>query len=114
VSGPEHTDTLIARASLAYWTGDAGDPAAARDMYPALLPLQEREYGQEHPATLTCRGNLAEWTRHAGDMAAARDMFGALLPVVERVVGAEHPDTLSVWMLGGWTTERDDHRNTTV
>ena len=37
--GPEHLDTLNTRASLAYWTGAAGDPAAARDQYAALLPV---------------------------------------------------------------------------
>ena len=38
VLGPEHPDTLAARASLAYWTGQAGDAAAARDQFAALLP----------------------------------------------------------------------------
>ncbi len=28
--GPEHPHTLMARHELAYWTGQAGDPAAAR------------------------------------------------------------------------------------
>jgi hypothetical protein len=29
--GPEHPDTLVARASLARWTGEAGDAAGAHD-----------------------------------------------------------------------------------
>jgi hypothetical protein len=33
--GPEHPDTLAARLDLAYWTGMARDPAAARDQYAA-------------------------------------------------------------------------------
>ena len=40
VSGPEHPDTLTARANLARWTGEAGDPAAARDLFAALLPVR--------------------------------------------------------------------------
>ena len=63
--GPGHPDTLTARANLARWTGEAGDPAAARDQYAALLPAIERVCGPEHPATLTARANLAYWTRQA-------------------------------------------------
>ena len=38
VLGPEHPDTLRARADLARWTGEAGDAAGARDQFAALLP----------------------------------------------------------------------------
>ena len=93
--GPEHPDTLTARHNLARWTGEAGDAAAARDQFAALLPVRERVLGPEHPDTLTARGNLAYWTGEAGDAAAARDQFAALLPVRERVLGPEHPDTLA-------------------
>jgi hypothetical protein len=37
VSGPQHPDTLTASEGLACWTGEAGNPAAARDQYAALL-----------------------------------------------------------------------------
>lgn len=40
--GPEHRDTLDARHNLAYWTGMAGDAAAARDMMEELVPAYER------------------------------------------------------------------------
>ena len=93
--GPEHPDTLTARANLAYWTGQAGDAAAARDQYATLLPIHERVLGPEHPDTLTARGNLADWTGQAGDAAAARDQYATLLPIHERVSGPEHPDTLT-------------------
>jgi hypothetical protein len=33
VLGPEHQDTLAARHTLALWTGEAGDPAGARDQF---------------------------------------------------------------------------------
>ncbi len=59
VLGPEHPDTLAARGNLARWTGQAGDPAGARDQYAALLPVHERVLGPEHPDTLAARGNLA-------------------------------------------------------
>ena len=54
--------TLIARGNLARFTGEAGDPAAARDQYTALLPTIEEVLGSTHPATLTTRANLAQWT----------------------------------------------------
>jgi hypothetical protein len=65
VSGAEHPDTLAARANLAYWAGEAGDAAAARDQFAALLPVRERVSGAEHPDTLTARANLAYWTGQA-------------------------------------------------
>ena len=105
--GPEHPDTLAARGSLAYWTGEAGDAAGARDQYAALLPVVERVLGPEHPDTLAARGNLAGWTGEAGDAAGARDQFAALLPVRERVSGPEHPDTLTARAnLAYWTGRR--------
>ena len=92
--GPEHPDTLTARANLALWTGKAGDAAGARDGYAALLPVRERVLGPEHRYTLMVRANLAYYTGEAGDAATARDELAALLPVRERVLGPEHPDTL--------------------
>jgi hypothetical protein len=58
--GPEDRGTLTARGiGLARWTGEAGDPAGARDQSTALLPIQERVLGPEHPEILTTRANLA-------------------------------------------------------
>jgi hypothetical protein len=62
VLGPEHPDTLRVRHNLARWTGEAGDAAAARDQYAALLPIRERVLGPEHPDTVTTRASLAVWT----------------------------------------------------
>ena len=92
--GPEHSDTLSARYYLAYWTGEAGDAAGARDQFAALLPIRERVQGPEHPGTLATRHELSRWTGHAGDAAGARDQFAALLPIRERVQGPEHPGTM--------------------
>ena len=57
--------------ALARWTGEAGDPVAARDQFAALLPVRERVLGPEHPRTLTTRANLAYWTGQAGDSGTA-------------------------------------------
>jgi hypothetical protein len=107
--GPEHPDTLVARANLAYWTGEAGDAAAARDQFAVLLPIQEQVMGPEHPRALADRGGLAIWTGAAGDAAGARDQLAVLLPIEERVLGPEHPDTVSTrHNLARWTGEAGD------
>jgi hypothetical protein len=58
-------DTLTARANLASWTGEAGDPAAARVQFAAMLPVIERVLGAEYPSTLAARANFARWTTRA-------------------------------------------------
>ena len=109
VYGPEHLETLIARANLARWTGDAGDSAGARDEFSALVPAIERVLGPDHPDTLTACGHLAYWTGQVGDPAGARDQFAALLPIRVRVLGPEHPDTLTFRTnLARWTGEAGD------
>jgi Tetratricopeptide repeat len=107
--GPEHRDTLIARANLAYWTGEAGDAAEARDQFAALLPTQEQVMGRDHRQTLTDRGGLAYWTGQAGDAAGARDRFALLLPTQKWVLGDEHPDTVTTrHHLARWTGQAGD------
>ena len=87
--GPEHPYTLHERADLAFFSGRAGDFAAARDQYAALLPVVERVFGPEQPDTLRIRTNLAGNTGRAGDAAGACDQYAALLPVMQRVLGPE-------------------------
>ena len=64
--GPTHPDTLTARANLARFTGEAGDPAAARDQYTALLPTIEEVPGSTHPDTLTARAESRPLHRGGG------------------------------------------------
>ena len=102
--GPDHPDTLKTRNNIAGFTGEAGEPAAARDLYHALLPDQERVLGPDHPDTFTIRNNIAIWTGNAGEPAAARDLLRALLPDQERVLGPDHPNTLRTrFNIAGWT-----------
>jgi hypothetical protein len=93
----------------AYWSGEAGDAAGARDRFAALVPVLERVVGAEHPDTLTARHNLAYLTGAAGNVVAARDQFASLVPVRERVLGSEHPNTLtSRHNLAHWTAAAGD------
>jgi Tetratricopeptide repeat len=107
--GPEHPDTLAARAYVAIWTGEAGNAAGARDLFAALLATYERVVGIEHPDTLTTRHNLATWSGRAGDAASARDQLAALLPIRERLQDPEHKNVLSTRAeRGHWAGEAGD------
>ena len=108
-AGPEHPGALATRSELAYSVGQAGDAAAARDQFAALLPVAERVLGPEHPDTLVNRHNLANFAGYAGDAPAARDQFAALVRVRERVFGADSPDTLVArFNLAFWTGRAGD------
>ena len=39
-------DTLATRGNLARWTGEAGDVAAARDQFAALLPVMSGSWAR--------------------------------------------------------------------
>ncbi|MFI2764332.1 tetratricopeptide repeat protein [Streptomyces echinatus] len=61
VLGPDHPDTLTARANLALWRGEAGDPDGAAAAQEELLAARLRLLGPDHPDTLTAQENLAYW-----------------------------------------------------
>ena len=108
-AGPEHPGALATRSELAYSAGQAGDAAAARNQFAALLPVAERVLGPEHPDTLVNRHNLANFAGYAGDAAAARDQFAVLLRLRERVFGPDSPDTLTArFNLAYWTGRSGD------
>lgn len=109
VYGPDHPTTLMTRYNVAFWTGDAGDPAAARHQLGELLPIVERLHGPDHDLTLAVRGSLAANTGEAGDPAAARDQYRTLLSIREKRLGDEHDDTLTTLdLLAHWTGEAGD------
>ena len=98
-----------ARFELGRWTRHAGDPAAAKEQFDALLPELERDLGPEHPDTLRTRGWLADLTGDVGEPATARDLFAELVPVDKRVLGPEHEETLAASRnLATWTGEAGD------
>jgi hypothetical protein len=108
-AGPEHPGALAAQSELAYSAGQAGDAAAARDQFAALLPAAERVLGPEHPDILINRHNLANFTGYAGDAPAARDQFAALFRIRERIFGADSPDALVArFSLAYWTGRAGD------
>ena len=107
--GPEHPDTLTARANLAYWTGEAGDAAGARDQFAALLPIERagpRPRAPGHPGRPRITSPAGPGRRGCGRgprpvrRAAAGPRAG---------LGAEHPDTLATrGNLADWTGQAGD------
>ena len=93
--GPDHPHTLTTRANLAYWLGEAGQPAQAADQFRDLLNDFLRVLGPDHPDTLTTRGNLARWLGEAGQPDQAAAQYRDLLADYLRVLGPDHPDTLT-------------------
>ncbi|WP_406499104.1 tetratricopeptide repeat protein [Streptomyces sp. NBC_01604] len=94
--GPDHLDTLTARAHLAWWRGEAGDAAGAADAHAELLQHAPQVVGPDHHGILTTRAHFAHWRERAGDLAGAADAFAELLADRNRVLGPDHPDTLDV------------------
>ena len=91
-----HPDTLIiGGGNLAYYLGEAGQPAEAAAQFRELLDDFLRVLGPDHPDTLTTRANLADWLGEAGQPAQAASQFRELLADRLRVLGPDHPDTLT-------------------
>jgi hypothetical protein len=96
LQGPDHRQTLIARAQFARWTGQNGDSAEALRLYRELLPDLEQVLGRDHHETLGARGNIiALQTGQQGDGAEALRLYRELLPDLVRVLGRDHHDILS-------------------
>ncbi|MGY0234002.1 FxSxx-COOH system tetratricopeptide repeat protein [Longispora urticae] len=93
--GPRHPDVLLARREVAYWRGEAGDPAGAVTELEQVLTDMSDVLGPDDARTLKTRDQLGYCRGCAGDTAGAVADFAALLPARSRVLGPEHPDTLT-------------------
>ena len=95
ILGPEHPDTLTARANLATAYQQAGRTSDAITFFEQLLVDSERVLGSEHPQTLTARANLATAYQQAGRTSDAITLLEQVLADRVRVLGSEHPHTLT-------------------
>ena len=84
--GSHDGDTLALRAKHAHWIWRAGDVAAARDLYAALLPSMFGALGREHPFVLGVRAEFAICTALTGAVIEALEQFSVLAPETERVL----------------------------
>jgi len=85
--GPEHPDTLSARANLATSYRSAGRTAEAVTIEERVVADRERLLGPEHPDTLGARANLATSYRSAGRTAEAVAIFERVVADRERLLG---------------------------
>ena len=102
VLGPDHTDTLASRSSLAGAYESVGRFGEAIELYEQVLAERERVLaeskrllGADHPDTLTVRSNLAGAYKSVGRFGEAIELYEQVLADRVRVLGADHPDTLN-------------------
>ncbi|QYN35256.1 tetratricopeptide repeat protein [Pseudonocardia sp. DSM 110487] len=93
--GAEQLATLAVRSKLAWWRGEAGDPAGAATAFEELRVEKARTLGPDHALTLDTRSSLAHWRGQAGDPVGAATAFEQLLTDRLRVLGPDHPDILA-------------------
>ncbi|WP_067833872.1 tetratricopeptide repeat protein [Nocardia lijiangensis] len=106
---PDNTYRLAARSRLARWTGDAGDPHGARDLYAELAGYCTRVFGPEHQETIAAQLQLAHWIGELGYPDQAVAIMTELLPSQLAITEPEHPDTLRIRAdLGFWTGQTGD------
>jgi hypothetical protein len=102
--GRNHRAVLTTRANIAAWTGEAGDPDQALQLFTDLLPDLRRALGDDDRDTLTTRGNIAGWTGRTGHPDQALQLFTDLLPDLRRALGDDDRDTLATrGNIAGWT-----------
>lgn len=65
--GADNPDTLVVFENLVRWTGLAGDPAGARDLFAELLKIREGSRKVDESWTVRTRERLAYWTAQAQD-----------------------------------------------
>ena len=104
LQGPDHRQTLIARARLANWTGHCGNGMEALRLSQELLPDRVRVQGRDHPDTLRTRASIAFWTGECGHSAEALRLYQELLPDQVRVQGRDDLETLRTrGNIAAWT-----------
>ena len=96
VLGPDHTDTLASRSSLAGAYESVGRFGEAIDAWEELLLDCQRVLGADHPDTLNTRNNLAVAYYSVGRFGEAIELFEQVLAECKRLLGADHPVTLTV------------------
>ncbi|CAM5396227.1 hypothetical protein SALBM135S_01078 [Streptomyces alboniger] len=107
---PDHPDAFSVRHELAWWTGKAGNPAAAVAMLTGLAADQER-LGADVYTSIATQYALAWWTGKAGNPEAAVEAMRRVRSRVEQMAGPDHPDLLDTrYGVAHWQGEAGDAR----
>jgi Tetratricopeptide repeat len=94
--GPDHPDTLRARADLAHWRGMAGDAAGTVTALQHVISDSLSVLGPHDPRTRAAQAELALWQGVMGDTASAVGTLEDLLAELLRTLGPDNPQTLTV------------------
>jgi hypothetical protein len=94
---PDDDAMVSTRENLAAWTGDAGDPRAARDLLKKYLAVRQRISGDKHEKTILTRGRIAYYTAKVGELTAASEQYSVLLNFCRDKFGPKHETTLKTW-----------------
>jgi len=94
--GPDHQDTLQARASLAAANYAAGRMGTALQLYDETCEGYERTIGAYHPATLACQTELARGYYATGRPGDALALLNSIIARAERFLPPGDPLTQRV------------------
>ena len=109
ILGPDHPDTVLARANLAVSYGHAGRTTHAINLQEHVIVDRERILGPDHPDTVLARANLAVSYQHAGRTTDAIALLERAAADQTRILGAEHPDTIATERFLGRLTPPGAH-----
>ncbi|MER5465557.1 tetratricopeptide repeat protein [Streptomyces sp. NPDC002668] len=93
--GPNHFETLNAKATLANAYGRAGRTDEAIAIQEQVADRGVQVFGPDDPRPLRSKTRLADFYRHAGRTAEAISLLEDVAAATERVLGTGHPDALT-------------------
>ena len=92
--GPEHTDTLRSKSSLAYLYGAQAKYDQAERLSLDVVKGQTARLGADHPDTLTSKNDLAQQYRAQKKYDAAEPLYLQVIQADTAQLGADHAETL--------------------
>ena len=95
IAGPDHPDTITARADLAFAYRSAGHMREAIAAYERTLADRERVQGRDHADTRSARAHLAAAYQRAGRLGDAIYHFEQALADSEQMLGPGDLETLT-------------------
>jgi eukaryotic-like serine/threonine-protein kinase len=108
--GPEHRDTLRAKAALGHCVEHEGHLPEAEKIDRETLGAAARVLGANHRTTLQTEANLASTLDSEGQLAESDRIYRETLAFQQRNFGNDDPDTLETMRGLGWTlTDRGQY-----
>lgn len=102
VFGPDHFETLLSRANLAWTIGYQGRWEQAEPEFRQVVHDVTRHFGPDHLATVVMRGELAWIAGHSGRWEEVEPELRQTVDDVTRLLGSDHLETLLSRANHGW------------